>query len=391
MPKIQENLSIVQINKIKWDGSRIRKAVGGGLYILVDQYRRSWVVRTGTIKRSWKVIGNCEEVSLADARKAVPEALDSAPKSAHLPTFKEAARSYIEAQEKVWRNNKGSKQWTNTLNTYAMKDIGNIPVDLITPKDVIRALDNCQHLHETLRRVRGRIYTIIESSWAINRPGALYANPADSSIIKYAIPKVARLPDVKHFIAVPVKAAPLVFESVLAKAKKEVGYAALAFCILTASRSVEARAARFDQIKDGVWMLPKDKMKAGRAHDVPLSRLALEIIRIRTMLDPDSPYIFPSPVKGVPMSDNALSKALKSAARAAGSRRASTYTVHGMRSTFTDWGTLNGKNLMALDLCLAHNVGDKTQKAYRRTLMPEERAKILEEWAIYLRSSKKAK
>jgi integrase len=56
---------------------------------------------------------------------------------------------------------------------------------------------------------------------------------------------------------------------------------ALEFCILTASRSCEALAARCDEIDfDGkIWTIPPARTKAARGHRIPLSDRALALLR----------------------------------------------------------------------------------------------------------------
>jgi integrase len=48
---------------------------------------------------------------------------------------------------------------------------------------------------------------------------------------------------------------------------------ALEFCILTAARSDEVLGARWSEIdlKNKIWAVPANRMKAGREHRVPLA------------------------------------------------------------------------------------------------------------------------
>ncbi len=55
---------------------------------------------------------------------------------------------------------------------------------------------------------------------------------------------------------------------------------ALEFLILTACRTTEVIEAKWDETNttDNVWIIPADRMKAGREHRVPLCDRAVEII-----------------------------------------------------------------------------------------------------------------
>jgi integrase len=58
------------------------------------------------------------------------------------------------------------------------------------------------------------------------------------------------------------------------------GTLALRFAILTAARSGEVRGARWNEIDivAKAWTLPASRMKAGRAHRVPLSAEAVNVL-----------------------------------------------------------------------------------------------------------------
>ena len=55
---------------------------------------------------------------------------------------------------------------------------------------------------------------------------------------------------------------------------------ALEFTILTVSRSSEALGAKWSEIdlKEKLWTVPRERMKDGRAHTVPLSDRAVELL-----------------------------------------------------------------------------------------------------------------
>ncbi|MBS0588608.1 MAG: tyrosine-type recombinase/integrase [Proteobacteria bacterium] len=59
-----------------------------------------------------------------------------------------------------------------------------------------------------------------------------------------------------------------------------IGAAALEFAILTAARSGEVRGALWPEINisERLWLIPADRMKAGREHRIPLSDAAIVIL-----------------------------------------------------------------------------------------------------------------
>lgn len=108
------------------------------------------------------------------------------------------------------------------------------------------------------------------------------------------------------------------------------GARALEMTILTATRTKESLGARWSEIdlENRVWTIPKERMKAGVEHRVPLSDQAMKIIT-KTADHKMSDYVFPNRTNGKPMSNARMSSVLKRLGR-------TDITVHGFRSTFRD-------------------------------------------------------
>jgi integrase len=122
-------------------------------------------------------------------------------------------------------------------------------------------------------------------------------------------------------------------------------------------------------------------MKARIAHQVPLSPPAVALLRpYWTARRSDDALVFS--VKGTkPLSDMTLTKALRTMGVADA-------TVHGFRSSFTDWSSecTNYPKEVA-DKALAHQVPDQVEAAYRRTVFFDKRRKLMTLWANYLHGS----
>lgn len=63
-------------------------------------------------------------------------------------------------------------------------------------------------------------------------------------------------------------------------------------------------------------------------------------------------------------------------------------TIHGCRSTFSDWCAQNNKNFLVSEKCLMHAVGNQVFRAYQRDDLLEQRRQLLQEWADYLYNEK---
>lgn len=161
---------------------------------------------------------------------------------------------------------------------------------------------------------------------------------------------------------------------------------ALLFLILTAVRSGEARGAAWSEIdRDAaLWTIPAARTKAGRLFEVPLAPAALELLagaqRAREVLHSSSPFCFPGPTTGRPLTDVALAKLLRQAGHA-------TATVHGFRSCFRTWAAeVAHAPREVAEACLAHAAqGGAVEAAYLRTTMLARRRELMNQWADFVK------
>ena len=107
---------------------------------------------------------------------------------------------------------------------------------------------------------------------------------------------------------------------------------------------------------------------------MPLSGRALEVLaEARTLGDGD--LIFPAPRTREPLSDNTLSKTLRTARIPA--------TIHGSRATLRDWLAAQGVAFELAEAVLGHQPRGIV-KSYRRDDLIEARRPIMERWARHL-------
>jgi len=152
---------------------------------------------------------------------------------------------------------------------------------------------------------------------------------------------------------------------------------ALEFAILTAARSAEAIGARWDEIEGNTWSIPAERMKEGRAHTVPLSPRAVEIINA---MPRNSEFVFTSidgRRTGQQIGRDAFRDTLRTMKVDA--------TAHGFRSSFMDWAAdCTNYPAEVREQALAHAIGNKVERAYRRGELLEKRRRLLDAWAQYV-------
>lgn len=371
-----------------------RHSDSNGLYLLVkDSGARSWVARlTISGRRVDLGLGPFPAVGLKDARlkmaeirAAVARGEDPRREKARVKTFREVADDYLAHQLDGLRNDKHKAQWRTTLETYAFPVLGDMPVDQIEAADIEKALRPIwASKPETASRVRGRIEAVLSRAIVLKlRPPP---NPAIwRGNLELLMPRKRKR--VQHHAAVQQSDLQRFWQALLAVPGTSAR--CLRFAVLTASRSAEARLARHEEIDGDLWTIPADRMKAGKAHVVPLPPAALAEIGTGTGL------IFPTG-KDTPLSDMALSMVIRRMdardvkAGGPGFRdRGEVATPHGTaRSSFRDWCALTGIDDLVAELCLAHEVGSAVERAYRRTDLIDRRREALAKWAELLNGTK---
>lgn len=369
---------------------------GLGLYLQVAPGgSKSWLFRFMKNGRARKMgLGPVHTVTLAMAREKATEArrklLDdvdpieqrkSVRQAKHLDTarsvtFKEAAAKYIAAHRAGWKSAKHGSQWGATLDAYVYPVFGHLPVGDIDVTLVLKAIEPIwTEKPETAGRVRGRIENILD--WARARGYRDGENPARwRGHLDHLLPARSKVAKVKHHAALPY-AQMGDFMQDLRKAEG-VGAKALEFAILTACRTGETVGARWSEIDldAKMWIIPRERMKAGREHRLPLSDRALAILEA-VPREAGNDHVFIGDRKERGLSTMALLMTLRRMKRP-------DLTVHGFRSTFRDWAaeqTAYPNELV--EMALAHVITNKAEAAYRRGDMLDRRRRLMQEWAKF--------
>jgi integrase len=160
---------------------------------------------------------------------------------------------------------------------------------------------------------------------------------------------------------------------------------ALRFLILTATRTSEVLQAQWQEIdlEAGVWTVPAERMKARRAHRVPLSNAAMSVLEALPRIK-GNPYLFPGARHRRPLSNMALLQLMRGMGYGVDGDRGD-YVPHGFRSSFRDWsGEVSSFPRDVAGMALAHVIENKVEAAYRRGDLFAKRRKMMQEWADYV-------
>jgi integrase len=399
------NLTVKRVAKLLRHGQpgRHRDGEVRGLYLCIGgkknaNYQLRYQIHG---KAHWMGLGSAREFTLAQARERAKaerqkltdkndplqlrraERAAKAATAATVKTFRECAEAYIEAHQGKWKSAKHGAQWLTSLATFVYPKIGNLDVRDIARPHVLNVLEQRveanlghpagQFWHvrtPSADRLRNRIELIL--NFAAARGYRNGDNPARWEDLKHILPQPTKLNTVKHHAAAPYSEVP----TVVAQLRKREGISprALEFLILTAARTGEVVAATWDEIDfdKKEWIIPAERMKGGREHRVPLSGRALEILRDLPR-EASNPFAFVG-ARQPRLSDTALSELLKRLGREE--------TVHGFRSSFSDWAhEQTSHSEHTIEISLAHKVGNKVEQAYRRTDLFNKRRQLMEAWA----------
>lgn len=394
MPKVARDLTNVEVKRLDQPGFHNVGHVPGLILQIGKSGSRSWVlrIRIGSKRRDIG-LGSAQGMSLAQAkayaseirRKVRDEGIDpvaerKAARSALLAqqakaiTFRECAERVIAKKMAEATNKKHGKQWRSTLEQYAYPVIGDMSVDDIELSHIVQVLEpHWETRTETMTRVRQRIEAVI--NYAITSEYRQRSNPAIwKGNLENVLASPNKITKVEHHRALSIDA----MHDFMADLRQRGGNAArcLEFVALTAVRSGEARGATWSEIDlaNRLWIIPGERMKAGKEHRVPLSDAAVKLLASLPGGEGDA-LVFPAP-RGGKLSDAAMSALLR--------RMGVQATVHGMRSTFRDWVAerTSTPNQIA-EMALAHTV-QGVEGAYRRGDLLAKRAKLMDQWAEFI-------
>lgn len=393
MPRKARELSPIEVKRdLTRPGLHAVGGVAGLLLQVTKSGARSWILRTMVgSKRRDIGLGGFPDVSLARAREKAREVKDQikegidpvqqrkAARAALMVaqakelSFKEAATQCHKAREAAFRNAKHRKDWLSSLERYVFPVFGSLPVAEVDLPHILKALEPIWKVRtETATRVRQRIEAVL--AWATVSGFRKGDNPArwrgNLDAVLAQPTKVAR---VKHHRALPWQEVPAFMAEL--RSAKGLGARALEFAILTAARSGEVRLATWDEIDldAKLWIVPGERMKAGKPHKVPLSNPVIELLEGLPRL---GDYVFTAP-RGGALSDMSIS---------AVTRRMKVDAVpHGFRSSFKDWArTSTAYPDEVSELALAHVNSDATRAAYARDELLAKRTRLMDDWCKFI-------
>ncbi len=264
-------------------------------------------------------------------------------------------------------------RWERILTKTVGDDLRDRPIRAITSAEILALLNRLADTgrRETAHRVRAAISTVYRHAIS-----TLRAELDPTYVLKGAI----AAPKVTNMAAITDERE---FGQLMTAIDESTGWwsvrAYLQFLALTFVRPGEARLAQWSEVDfdSAVWVIPANRMKMRRQHEVPLSRQAVELLRFARAADPHSPLIFPSLRSNrKPLSDNAANSALRKMGYSRGQM-----VSHGFRSSASTFLNRKRFDRDVIEMQLAHAPEDRIRAIYNRDRMWSDRVKLMQRWA----------
>lgn len=364
-------------------------------------------------KQQMLSLGKYPDVSLADARAerdklkdGLKQGIDPSktrkmekllPKSNTGDSFEEIARAWHEVNVSRWTERHGTDV-IDSLERLVFPSLGNLAITEITPPLVLVTLQAIEKgggktakgkkrgpAKETARRVRQRMSAVfvfaIASGKAINDPAAIVQG-AMAPVKKGRQPAITNLEDARRILKA--------VDEIPAHPVTRLALRLLALTGLRPGTLITTPWTELNQIgeNEAIWRVSAERMKLrlhqkeddSNEHWVPMSRQAMEIVRILRTLTGKGPLAFPNTRHAhKPMSENAIGYLQN---RAGYLHR---HVPHGWRATFsTIMNEILPQDRQVIDLMLAHKPKDKVEAAYNRAQHITRRREIAQLWADLL-------
>ncbi len=286
-------------------------------------------------------------------------------------TFEVLAREWYAYNAPRWAESTRYK-----ANLYLENDIipviGDRPVASITRPDLVELVRKVEK-RGTLNaagKIRQWLHQIFRYCLA---RGAVESNPATDLDVVAAPAKAAR-----HHPHVPLTELPTLLERLDGGRIHFMTRCAIRLLTLTAVRPGELRSAPWSEfdLEKATWTIPKERMKARRAHVVPLPTQAIEILLALKEITGQYPLLFPGQQNSErPMSENTINKAL----RVIGYE--GLQTGHGFRHLLSTELNGQGYNRDWIERQLAHGDSDEIRDTYNHATYLEQRRSMMQAWA----------
>ena len=216
--------------------------------------------------------------------------------------LREAARQFMIATESNYKTDALREMWVAPVTRHA-KPFHHLKVDAITQDDIMSVVEPIwNEIPATAQQLLNKLGRIL--AFATAKRWRSGNNPADWKVLKYLLSKPRKLTK-GHRAALPYPEAPASVATL--RTQPNVTARALEFLILSSCRANEALQLKWDEIDlaSESFTVPASRMKAGKAHVVPLTGRMVAILEEMAACRMND-YVFPGMKLGRPLTLHSL-------------------------------------------------------------------------------------
>ena len=264
-----------------------------------------------------------------------------------------------------------------SLELHIFPSLGKVPIHKIT---AVRAIEVIEPIAakgslETVKRLCQRLNEIMVD--AVNS-GLIPANPLSG------IGKAFQTPQKQHLPTLKPNQLPELLKTISFASIKTTTRCLIEWQLHTMVRPNEAAGARWDEIdfENNLWNIPAERMKSKKAHTVPLTQQALNLLEVMKSISARSEYIFPSD-RSLKNHTNASTANMALKRMGYGNQ----LVAHGLRSMASTTLNENGFDPDVIEAALAHVGKNEVRNAYNRADYIERRKPVMVWWSDYIENS----
>ncbi|MEO3380257.1 integrase arm-type DNA-binding domain-containing protein [Enterobacter soli] len=384
-------LNDMQIRRAKPETKAYTLGDGQGLSLLIEPNgSKSWRFRYRFAGKPKMIsLGVYPTITLADARsrrddarKLVAEGMNPSEvrkeQKIALQTESESAFEKIATEWHQMKSAKWSAGYASDIMEAFQNDIfpyvGTRPVGEIKPLELLNVLRKIEKRGalEKMRKVRQRCSEVFRYAIATGR--AEFNPAADLS-------SALDVHQSNHFPFLKADEIPDFLRALDGYTGSRLVQIATKLLMITGVRTIELRAALWSEfdLDNAIWEIPAERMKMRRAHLVPLSTHALDLLNELTIMTGNYRYVFPGRNDAnKPMSEASINQVIKRIGY--GGR----ITGHGFRHTLSTILHEQSFNSEWIEVQLAHVDKNNIRGTYNHAIYISSREKMMQWYSDYL-------
>ncbi|WP_313773063.1 integrase arm-type DNA-binding domain-containing protein [Enterobacter huaxiensis] len=388
-------LNDMQIRRAKPEAKAYTLGDGQGLSLLIEPNgSKSWRFRYRFAGKPKMIsLGVYPTITLADARsrrddarKLVAEGKNPSEvrkeQKIALQTESESAFEKIATEWHQMKSAKWSEGYASDIMEAFQNDIfpyvGTRPIGEIKPLELLNVLRKIEKRGalEKMRKVRQRCSEVFRYAIATGR--AEFNPAADLS-------SALDVHQSNHFPFLKADEIPDFLRALDGYTGSRLVLIATKLLMITGVRTIELRAALWSEfdLDNGIWEIPAERMKMRRAHLVPLSTQALDLLNELKIMTGNYRYVFPGrndPNK--PMSEASINQVIKRIGYGG------KVTGHGFRHTLSTVLHEKGYDSVWIETQLAHVDKNTIRGTYNHAQYIDNRKCMLQSYANFILGKK---